>query len=114
MGCKLRLEREKEIISTDGEMIIDRISVTEEKFVMIIEGKRGAMGEAMQQCLLSLKDAGDGGGEVYGFVTTGDSWRMIRYDGAFRMTEKMDTLFDTMDEDKQRIIRFLWTACTWR
>jgi len=85
-GRKLRLEREKEIISTDGEtggmeefVIIDRISVTEEKFVMVIEGKRDSIGEAMKQCLLSLKDAADnnGGGEVYGFVTTGDSWRMI-------------------------------------
>ncbi|KAI5807940.1 hypothetical protein DFH27DRAFT_607628 [Peziza echinospora] len=110
-GRKLRLEREKEIISIDSEtggmkefVIIDRISVAEEKFVMIIEGKRGSIGEAMKQILLSLKDAGDnnGGGEVYGFVMTGDIWRMIRYDGAFRMTEKMNTLFDTIDEDRQR------------
>jgi len=71
---------------------------------MIIEAKRGSIWETMKQCLLSLKDAGEnnGGGEVYGFLTTGDSWRMVRYDEAFRMTEKIDTLFYTMDEARQR------------
>lgn len=28
------------------------------------------------------------GGEVYGFVTTGESWQMLKYDGAlFQMTQ---------------------------
>jgi len=51
-GRKLRLEREKEILSTDGET--------------------GEMEEFV------IMDAGDknGGGGVYGFVTTGEIWRM--------------------------------------
>ena len=81
----LRLQREKDIISVDGEtggkeefVVIDRVSVSEGRFVMVVGGKRSSIGQAMKQCLLSLKDMGDnnGGGEVYGFVTTGESWRM--------------------------------------
>ena len=64
-------------------VVVDLISVAEEKSVLLIEAKRSSLGEALKQCLLSLKDLGDnnGGGEVYGFTTTGKSWRMIRYDG---------------------------------
>ena len=66
----------------------------EEKFVIIIEGMKGTAGEALKQCLLSLKDARDqnSGGVVYGFITTGESWRMLRYDGTFQMTNKMDVI----------------------
>jgi hypothetical protein len=47
----------------------------------------------MNQCLLAMKDTRDinGGGEVYGFVTTGKAWRMLKYDGtSFELTEKID------------------------
>ena len=51
-----------------------------------------------------MKDMRDnnGGGTVYGFITTGDTWRMASYDGAFQITEKMEILFDTMGEGKER------------
>ena len=56
----------------------------EEKFVLIFEGKRSSVGEAMKQCLLALQDARDNNGEgkVYGFITVGDHWRMLCYDGS--------------------------------
>ncbi|KAF8538994.1 hypothetical protein BDD12DRAFT_839949, partial [Trichophaea hybrida] len=45
----------------------------------------------------------NGGGEVYGFVTTGETWQMLRNDGtSFQLSEKMNVLFDTMDEDQER------------
>jgi hypothetical protein len=51
------LEREKETLFTDNEtgrmeefVVMDRISVTEEELV-IIEGKRSSVREAMKQCL---------------------------------------------------------------
>ena len=113
-GRKIRLEREKEIISTDNEtgemeefVVMDRISITEEKFVLVIEAKRSSLGEAMKQCLLSVKDARDnnGGGEVYGFITTGKSWQMVKYDGKdFCQTREIHSLFEGMDEKKE-----LWT-----
>lgn len=106
-GWNVRLRREKEIISMDGEefVVVDLVSVAEEQFVLMVEGKRSSLGQAERQRLLSLKDMGDknGGGEVYGFTTTGESWRMFKYDGvSFWKTEKMDVVFDTMDDDKER------------
>ncbi|KAI5839545.1 hypothetical protein DFP73DRAFT_561270 [Morchella snyderi] len=72
-------------------------------FVLVVEAKTVSLGEARKQCFLSLKDMRDnnGGGSVYGFITTGDSWRMVSYDGTFQMSEKMEVLFDTMDDDKR-------------
>lgn len=107
-GRNVRLRREKEIISVGGKeefVVVDLVAVAEEQFVLMVEGKRSSLGQAERQCLLSMKDMGDnnGGGEVYGFTTTGESWRMFKYDGvSFLKTEKMDAVFDTMDEDKER------------
>ncbi|KAI5800494.1 hypothetical protein FPQ18DRAFT_301119 [Pyronema domesticum] len=84
---------------------MDRISVGEEKFILIIETKKSSTGEALKQCLLSLKDARDnsGEGEVYGFVTTGEQWQMIRHDGtSFTMTNKVMATFGTMEEEKEK------------
>lgn len=46
----------------------------------------------------------NGGGTVYRFIIMGDSWRMISFDGKFTINEKIELLFDTMDEDKERWI----------
>jgi len=42
----------------------------------------------IKQCFLSRKDMSDnnGEGEVYGLVTTGKGWQMLKYDGvSFKM-----------------------------
>ncbi|KAF8430201.1 hypothetical protein EV426DRAFT_708345 [Tirmania nivea] len=101
-----KLVREKQIISEDLEVggseefvVVDRISVTEEMYVCIIEVKRESLGAAMKQCLLSMKDMGNSnnGGAVFGFVTTGESWSMLRCDGTvFQVTEMFDAIFETM------------------
>ncbi|KAF8538993.1 hypothetical protein BDD12DRAFT_883625 [Trichophaea hybrida] len=89
-GRDIRLLREKEIVSMEFEtgdteefVVVDLISVTEEKFVLVIEARRSSLRQAMKQCLLSMKDMRDvnDGGEVYGFVRTGETWRMLKYDG---------------------------------
>ncbi|KAG0636772.1 hypothetical protein HOY80DRAFT_976006 [Tuber brumale] len=107
----LRLCREKEIASVDpttsgvGEFVVmDNISRREKKFVLIVEARKDSLGEGRKQFFLSMKDMRDnnGGGTVYGFITTGDSWRMVGYDGAFKITENMEILFDTVGEDKGR------------
>jgi len=113
-GRNMRLRREKEIVSIDSEtggaeefVMMDLVSVTQRNFV-VIEAKKSPLGEAMKQCLLALRDMQDnnGGGEVYGFITTGESWQMIRYDGiSFEMTERMDVLFGKMGENQQRWIK---------
>ena len=110
-GRILRLRREKEILSIDSAtssyeefIMMDCISLGEMNFMLIVEAKKVSLGEARKQCFLSMRDMqeNNGGGTIYGFITTGDSWRMVSYDGGFRITEKMELLFDTMGEDKQR------------
>ena len=84
---------------------MDLISVEEEKYVFIVEAKRSSLGKAIRQCALAMKDMGDynGEGKVYGFVTTGESWQMLKYDGkVFRKTNSIVVLFDSMDEEKER------------
>ncbi|KAI5780243.1 hypothetical protein DFH27DRAFT_361544 [Peziza echinospora] len=115
-GRSLRLVREKEIVSTDnvtgGEeefIVMDRIQVTEQKFVLIVEGKRSSTGEGRKQCLLAMKDAwGNNGfqdGFLYGFVTTGEHWEMFRYDGtSFSVTERLSAIFQGMERNKKRWI----------
>lgn len=108
----IRLRREKEIVSTDSEtggteefVVVDLISVMEEKFVLIIEAKRSSLAQALKQCLLSMKDMRDnnGGGKVYGFLTTGESWQMARYDGtSFTLTDSFIVTFRTMGSNKER------------
>jgi len=88
---KLHLLREKEIISTDAKTegfqefaCINKIETGDEKFVFVIEAKKANLLGGKIQCMLSLKDTSDNnrdGGVLYGFVTTGEEWQMIRYDG---------------------------------
>ena len=112
MGRKIRLTREKEIVSVDGEtggseefVVMDWIAIGADKYMMIIETKKTSTGQAMKQIVLSMKDARDNnaGGVVYGFVTTGAQWQMIMYDGSeFLMTEELTLLFRTMKENKEK------------
>ena len=110
-GHKLRLTREKEIASIDdltgGQeefVLLDYITVTEERYLLIIEAKKSSIGVGMKQILLALKDAWDNNrkcGYVHGFVTTGVDWRWIRYDGeSFVKSDDMRVLFNRMKEDK--------------
>ncbi|KAF8476235.1 hypothetical protein BDZ91DRAFT_211689 [Kalaharituber pfeilii] len=89
-GRWVRLRREMVLASVDSEtggeeefVVVDLVSVTDQKFVLMVEAKRSSLGKAMKQCLLTMRDMreNNGSGVVYGFVTVGESWRMIRYDG---------------------------------
>ncbi|RPB26528.1 hypothetical protein L211DRAFT_770070, partial [Terfezia boudieri ATCC MYA-4762] len=84
---------------------VDLVSVAEERFVLIVEAKRSSLGQAMKQCLLAMKDMRDnnGEGEVYGFVTTGESWQVVIYDGVtFQLSGKVDLVFPWMGQAKQK------------
>lgn len=112
---KVRLARGKQIISEGSDtggyeefVVVDRISVAKERYVLVVEAKRALLSTVMKQCLLAMKDMGDSNreGVVYGFITTGESWRMLSYDGrSFQMTEKVDVVFEAMGSDKERWIR---------
>ncbi|RPB23700.1 hypothetical protein L211DRAFT_879955 [Terfezia boudieri ATCC MYA-4762] len=81
---------------------MDKINVGEKKFILVV--KKVSFGEARKLCFLALKDMRDinGRGTVYRFITTGDSWEMVRFDGTFEISKKMDILFDTLDKDEQK------------
>ncbi|KAF8435259.1 hypothetical protein BGX38DRAFT_1145658 [Terfezia claveryi] len=108
----VKLLAEKKIFSKDSEtggeeeiVIVDLIQVRREDFILIVEAKRSSLGQAMKQCLLAMKDMCDNNdvGEVFGFVTTGKSWKMLKYNGAsFEMSEDMLILFDRMASERQR------------
>lgn len=87
-------------------MVQDIISIGQKKYVTIIEGKKVSLDEARKQCFLAMRDMRDsyGGGTVYGFITMGDSWRMISFNGEFKIAEKIELLFDSMAKDKNRWI----------
>ena len=57
-------------------------SLEENRYVLVAESKRSSTGEVKRQCMLAMKDMWDNNasGEVYGFVTSGASWQMIKYD----------------------------------
>ena len=114
----INIEREREIISKDNLMdgigkfvLVDMISIegSEDnyvsKYVVVIEYKLPFYGAAKQQCMLEMKDMREcnGGGEMYGFVTTGEDWQMIKYDGrAFTQTEKFAVLFRGMVDEEEK------------
>ena len=111
----IKLFRKKKITSEDSKtggyeefVVADTVSLTERKYILIIEAKRVSIHAEMGQCLLAMKDMGDSnhGGVVYGFITTGDSWRMLSYDGgSFQVTDQFQVVFETMGTDKDRWIR---------
>jgi len=113
----IRLKRRRqEPIFTDSdsqteaieEFMVDEISVMERSFVVIMETKPSSRGEATRQCLLAMEEMRNlnGKGQVYGFITTGEDWRMVKYDGVtFQMAEKFTVLFHTMGKDKDRWMR---------
>ena len=105
MGRKLRLRREKKITAVDGKMggfqefiTVDMIGVGDQKYVFIVEAKKSSVGEAKIQCLLPMNDMQsiNGGGVVFGFVTSGQQWQMIRFDDEnYIQTNTFDVLFHT-------------------
>ncbi|KAG0643672.1 hypothetical protein HOY80DRAFT_944770, partial [Tuber brumale] len=106
------LLREKQITAPDSKtygnqefVLVDLIGLENEKYVFVVEAKKSSLIEAKKQCLLAMKDMGDhnGGGVVYGFVTTGEQWQMLRYDGAvFTQTHNFLVLFRDMGQEREK------------
>ena len=85
-------------------VVIGRIAAVEDKSVLVIEAKRTSIGQAMKQIVLSFKDVRDynQAGTVYGFVTTGQHWKMLSCDGAlFQTTREFMAVSDGTEEDKE-------------
>ena len=114
-GQRIEPQYEKVIPSKDGEtggqqefVLVDVIGINEEEYVFVVEAKRTSMSLALKQCLLSMREAQlhNGGGKVFGFITTGGHWRMIEYDGKkFRQSEEINIMFANMRREKSRWIK---------
>ena len=101
---KLGLLREKEVIGVEEFVTMDIISVWDERFVLIVESKMSQIESAKNQCLLSMWDMwqNNGAGEVYGFMSSGEEWRMVKYDGVkFIMTRSFKAMFEGMEKEKE-------------
>ncbi|KAG0137005.1 hypothetical protein HOY82DRAFT_651118 [Tuber indicum] len=105
------LTREKVITSrgsgTGGReefVMMDYISLFGTRYIVVVESTWLLQGKAFKHCFLAMKNMREYncGGTVYGFVTNGDYWRMISYDGELTMSEKMVVLLETMCEDKEQ------------
>ncbi|KAG0643675.1 hypothetical protein HOY80DRAFT_944802 [Tuber brumale] len=114
-GRNTCLCREKQVTALDSQtygyqelVLVDLIGLEHEKYVFVVEAKKSSLGEANRQCLLAMKDMGDrnGGGVVYGFITTGEQWQMLRYDGAvFTQTHNFLVLFRDMGQDREKWLK---------
>ena len=84
-------------------VILDFVSWREKYPVLVIESKRVGLEGARKQCFLAMKDTREknGGGTVYGFLTTGVDWRIPTYDGSFQISERIVLIFDTIRKDKR-------------
>jgi len=111
-GREIQLRREMELIAPDSEtggyeefVVVDTISTACQSFVFIIESKRTTLIHAISQCLLAMYDIyhTNAEGKIYGFVTMGEQWRMVSYDGEkFQMTDTFLVLFGAMRQQKGR------------
>ena len=113
-GRELHLQRELDTISTNF------IGVKGRKFVFVVEAAMLSIGQAKRGCMLALKEMGDNnpGGVVYGLVTSGDVWQIIRYQREiFTQTDPIEVVFRTMERNKAKwlkessiIVNFLHAA----
>jgi len=83
----------------------DMIGLKNQEFILIVETQSDSLGVAKRQCLLVMQDMreNDSTFGVYGFVTTGEFWQMLNFDGGvFTPAEILQVLFATMTQDKAR------------
>lgn len=112
------LRRRRRIIYVNDEIdgreeyiTLDLVTLYDKEHIVIVGGIGSCLEQAMKQCLLTMIDMDCKNRKVFGFVTTGESWRMIEYKtrinrkfGMFKMTNKMGILFNTMVEAKGKAI----------
>lgn len=90
-------------------VVIDFISLTEEEekqaHVVVVETKKSTLVIAFRVLLLALQDmwgACGGKGIAYGFVTTGEEWQVVVYDGRFRVMNRLPVMFSGMEKAEMK------------
>lgn len=89
--------------------MIDSIESDKEIYVLIVEAKRSDLDKAFQQCALVIRDAyaqNNDNVPIYGFMTTGVQWKLIKYDGTqFQLSEDFSAAFPLMKDERERWMR---------
>ncbi|PUU82247.1 hypothetical protein B9Z19DRAFT_1159244 [Tuber borchii] len=108
---RLSLRRGKTIMSNDSKtwgyqelVVIDIVGIGNRKFVFVVEPKKVDLALAKKRCYLALKDMRDNNarGVVYGFITTGEQWQMVSYNGQdFTQTKSFLVLSHDMENKKE-------------
>ena len=107
---QLHIHREASIVGIRGVtggyeefVMMNHISRDEHRYIMVVEAKRGNIELGLIQCLLSMRDMRNNNAiEVYGFVTNGEYWAMVIYDGkCFRKTPPMVVFFRGIKNNKE-------------
>ena len=84
------------------------IGYGDRRLVFIVEAAQPSIWPAKRACMLALKEIGDNnpGGIVYGLVTSGDAWQIIRYQREiFTQTDPVQVVFRTMERDKAKWLK---------
>ena len=100
-GREVRLQRGNR---KEGDTIsANFVGFGDRKFVFVVEAAKSSIWQAKKACMLALKEMGDNNpaGVVYGLVTSGDAWEIIRYQHKiFTQTDTIQVVFRTMERDK--------------
>jgi hypothetical protein len=110
---EIELRKQKYILSDDKEfggfeelVIIELVDDATERILFIIEAKPVEVITGLKQCTLAMKNIYDMRTDdvpVYGFISTGTRWTLLRYDGdIFTMSEEINTIFPTISSDKTK------------
>jgi len=114
----IKVQRVMEIVGLNSQtrgykkfVVNDRISIIDQVSIFVIESKHTKLDLGIRQCLLAMYDIFNyrEKGKGYGFVTIGEEWRMIVYDGSkYQMTESFFAVFGEIDTNKNLWIEECW------
>jgi len=107
----LYIDREKKILALNAQfsgyqefVMVDMVGIGNQKSLFVVEVGKSSVREAKKHCLLVMKGLGsiNGQGMVYGFVTTGEQWQMLRYNGKdFIQTPNFQVLFQGRNKTRR-------------
>lgn len=83
---------------------MNSVELGKEGYMLRVEAKRSPRA-AIGQCLLSMKATENKNHEsvVYGFITTGESWRVLGYhDKSFQVTDRIEVLFGVLSHREKK------------
>ncbi|KAI5811417.1 hypothetical protein DFH27DRAFT_533361 [Peziza echinospora] len=108
--CSVGSDHEDRLVTKPHFVVVDLSDPMKETIILIMEKQRNSWVDSMKHCLMAMRNAHASNGFtglVYGFVTSGEHWRMFIYDGTtFAKSGEMKAFFEAMESQKHR-----WMTC---